>query len=99
MAEFSFWGSQLPQGQSVAADSLTLDGLAFTALLPDQGNKHLGVRMNISKLWSTGYKQAWYKKAARSADATPMILSYDNAGRIALQPLKLAMRWICMTNV
>ena len=26
---------------------------------------------NISKMWSTGYKQAWYKKAARSADATP----------------------------
>ena len=36
---------------------------------------------NISKLWSTGYKKAWYKKAARSADATPMILSDDNAGR------------------
>ena len=26
---------------------------------------------NISKLWSTGSKQAWYKKAARSTDATP----------------------------
>ena len=32
-------------------------------------------------MWSTGYKQAWYKKAARSADATPMILSDDDAGR------------------
>ena len=30
---------------------------------------------------STGYKQTWYKKAARSADATPMILSDDDAGR------------------
>ena len=130
-------------GQSVATDSITLDGLPFTALLPGQAHKHLGVRMtmtgnfevekeyvrgemqrrleslnadevlspslkelaikvgiisvfrysaglvpwsrselnNISKMWSTGYKQAWYKKAARSADATPMILSDDDAGR------------------
>ena len=120
-------------GQSIAADSINLDGLPFTVLLPDQAHKHLGVRMtmtgnfevekeyfrgemqrrleslnadevlppslkelaikvgiisvlrysaglvpwsrlelnNISKMWSTGYKQAWYKKAARSADATP----------------------------
>ena len=32
-------------------------------------------------MWSTGYKQAWYKKAVRSVDATPMILSDDDAGR------------------
>ena len=38
----------------------------------------------ISKMWSIGYKQAWYKKAARSADATPMILSYDDAVGVAL---------------
>jgi hypothetical protein len=35
----------------------------------------------ISKMWSTGYKQAWYKKAARGADATPMILSGGDGGR------------------
>ena len=35
-------------GQSVAADSITLDGLAFTALLPDQAHKHLGVRMTMT---------------------------------------------------
>ena len=29
-------------------------------------------------MWSTGYKQAWYKKAARSADATPIILSNND---------------------
>ena len=56
---------------------------------------------NISKMWSTGYKQTWFKKAARSADAAPMILSYDDAGGIEIQQLKsgLAMCWICMTNV
>ena len=34
-------------------------------------------------MWSTGYKQAcqWYNKAAKSADATRMILSYDDAGK------------------
>ena len=32
---------------------------------------------NISTMWSTGHKQAWHKKAARSADATPMILNDD----------------------
>ena len=36
---------------------------------------------NISKMWSTGYTQAWYNKAAQRADATPMIMSYDDAGR------------------
>ena len=35
-------------GQSVAADSITLDGLPFTALLPDQAHKHLGVRMTVT---------------------------------------------------
>ena len=35
----------------------------------------------ISKMWSTGYTQAWYNKAAQRADATPMIMSYDDAGR------------------
>ena len=35
-------------GQSVAADRITLDGLAFTALLPDQAHKHLGVRMTMT---------------------------------------------------
>ena len=35
----------------------------------------------ISKMWSSGYKQAWYKEAARGADATPMILSTNDGGR------------------
>ena len=35
-------------GQSIAADSITLDGLPFTALIPDQAHKHLGVRMTMT---------------------------------------------------
>jgi hypothetical protein len=36
---------------------------------------------HISKIWSAGYKHAWYGKAGRSADATPMILSSEDGGR------------------
>ena len=36
---------------------------------------------SISKMWSSGYKQAWYSRAARSSDATPMILSAGDGGR------------------
>ena len=38
-------------GHSVAADSITLDGLFFTALLPDQEHKHLGVRMTMTGIF------------------------------------------------
>ena len=35
-------------GQTVATDSITLDGILFTVLLPDQLHRHLGVRMTMT---------------------------------------------------
>ena len=41
-------------GQSVAADSITLDGLPFTALLPDQEHKHVGAPMTMTGNFEVG---------------------------------------------
>ena len=38
-------------GQSVAADSITLHGLPFTTVFPDQAHKHLGVRMTMTGIF------------------------------------------------
>ncbi len=49
--KFEIEGADLRTGQSIATDSITLNGKPFTILLPDEQHKHLGGFTNGSVCW------------------------------------------------
>ena len=62
-------------GHSVAADSITLDGLFFTALLPDQEHKHLGVRMTMTGNFEVEQEYVWGEMQRRLESLNAKVLS------------------------